>query len=112
MASATNSQNVLPILVEPSLSTLSTIFSSYTSSEEITSSRQRKKFSPILKIPKKFSIEKIAPLFCFFFLVTEEEDKTEQKRKKHRKNKVKEQRNRKCKQSQYFRSTRSGKAEK
>jgi hypothetical protein len=48
---------VLRISAEPSLSTLSVIFPSYTSSEEITSSKQRKKISPILKIPRKFSIE-------------------------------------------------------
>jgi hypothetical protein len=70
-----------------------------------------KRSSQYLKYQEKFKLKKTATTF---FLGgggggTEKENKKEQKRKKQRRNKVKEQRNRKCKQSQYFRSTRSGK---
>jgi hypothetical protein len=54
------------------------------------------------KIPRKYSLKKPATLF-----ITEETNNVEGKGKKHRENKVKEQRNQKCKQSQFFRSTRS-----
>jgi hypothetical protein len=58
MAPVINSQNVLPTSTESSLSPPNTIFPSYTSPEEITSSRLWKKISPILKIPRKVSNEK------------------------------------------------------
>jgi hypothetical protein len=66
--SVTNSQNTIPIPVETSLCFLSTICPSDTSSEEITSSRFFK-ISLVPKIPRKYSIEKIATLF---FIVAEE----------------------------------------
>jgi len=58
MASVTKPQNVLPTSAKPSLSPLNIIFPSYTSPEEITSSRLWNKISPILKIPRKVSTEK------------------------------------------------------
>ena len=51
--SMANSQNMLPISAEPSLSTLVSVLSSDTSPEEITSSRFLKKISPVPQIPKK-----------------------------------------------------------
>jgi hypothetical protein len=100
-------QNVLPISPELSLSTLSTIFSSDTSTEEITASRRFKEMSPVTKIQIKYWIEKI----WTFFLITVETNNIEEKRKKQMKNRVKEQRIRKFKQPQYFRSTWSENAE-
>ena len=52
-SSVTNSQNVLPVSAETSLSIMSTILSSDTSPKEITSSRLLKKFHPVVKIPRE-----------------------------------------------------------
>jgi hypothetical protein len=76
----TNPQNVLLISAELSLKTLSTIFSSDISPEEITSSRLLKKISPVPKIPRKYPIEKIS----IVFFITEEVNNIEEKRKKQR----------------------------
>lgn len=51
----TNSQNVLPILAETSLSTLSTVLRPDTSHKEITSSRFLNKSIPVTKIEKIFN---------------------------------------------------------
>jgi hypothetical protein len=53
--SVTNSQNVLHISAEPSLSNLSTIFLSELSPEEITSSGPLQKISLLQKISRKYS---------------------------------------------------------
>ena len=63
--------------------------------EEITASRLWKKMGPVPKIPRKYSIAKMAILV---FFITEEANNIEKKRKKQRRNKVEEQRNRKCTQ--------------
>jgi hypothetical protein len=47
------------------------------------------KVSPVLKIPRKYVIDKIATLL----FISEEANNIEEKRKKQRGNKVKEQRN-------------------
>lgn len=60
--------------------------------------------SSVLKTPGKYSIKKLP-------FITEEANIIEEKRKKHRGNKVKEQRNRRIKQLQYFGCTRSENAE-
>jgi hypothetical protein len=60
----TNAQDVKLISAELSLSTLSTIFPSDISPEEITSTRLLKNISPVPKIPRK-SIEKIAIVFFY-----------------------------------------------
>jgi len=60
--------------------------------------------SPVLKIQRKYSIKKLS-------FITEEANNIEEKQKKHRRNKVKEQRNRMSKQLQYFKYTRSENAE-
>jgi hypothetical protein len=57
--SAPNSQHVLPISAEPSLSTKSIILPSDFSPEEITGSRLFQKISLLPKIPRKYSIEKL-----------------------------------------------------
>jgi len=61
--SVTNSQNMLPISAEPSLSTLISVLSSDTSPEEITSSRFLKKISPVPQIPKKNPLKNSYSLF-------------------------------------------------
>jgi hypothetical protein len=66
------------------------------------------KMSPVPKIPWKLSIAKKVPLF----FLTEEGNNIEEKRKGQRRCSINEQRNQKCKQSQYFRSTRSDKEKK
>ena len=104
--SVTKFQNVLPLLPEPSLSTLSTIVSSDTSTEEITAARRFKEMSPVPKIPINYWIEKRASVF----LTTEGANDIEEKRKKQRGNK--EQRIRKYKQPQNVRSACSENAEK
>jgi hypothetical protein len=81
--SVTKFQNVLPISPERSLSTLSTIVSSDTSTEEITASRRFKEMSPVQKMPINYLIEKIAILF----LTTKGANNIEEKRKKQRGNK-------------------------
>jgi len=93
----TNSQNMLPILAEVSLSNLSTIISPDTSREEITASRPLNKISPVPEI---------------IIFPTKEGSNIEEKRKKHGGNKFKEEKYRKCKQSQYFGSTTSENADK
>ena len=85
--SVTNSQNVLPISAEPSLSNASTIFFSDLSAEEITSSGRLQKISLLQKISRKYS-----------GFITEKNNNMEEKRKKQSRNKVKEQ-------TQCFRST-------
>jgi hypothetical protein len=59
----------------------------------MTASRLWKKLGPVPKIPRKYSIPKIGTLV---FLITEEANNIEKKRKKQRRNKVEEQRNLKC----------------
>jgi hypothetical protein len=88
---------VLPILAEGSLSNLSIIISPGTSPEEITASRPLNKISPVPEI---------------HIFPTKQVSNIEEKRKKQGGNKVKEERNRKCKQSQYVRSTTSKNADK
>ena len=83
--SITNSQNVLPILADGSLSNLSTIISPDPSSEEITASRTWIKSVLYHKI---------------HIFPTKEASNIEEKRKKQGGNKVKEERNRKCEQFQ------------
>jgi hypothetical protein len=60
--SGTNSQNVLPISAEPTLSTLNTTLPSDTSPEEVTPSGLLK-IGPVLKMPRKYSISE-KQLFC------------------------------------------------
>jgi len=85
--SVTNSQNVLLISTEPSLNTQSTKLPSKTSIEEIAaSSVQNRKSRENIKFKNKA-----------LFFITEEANNIEEKRKKQRGNKVKEQRNEKCK---------------
>ena len=96
----TNSQNVLPISAEPSFSTLRTVIPFDSSPEKITAYRILK-IGPLTEIPKKFSIDKIET-FLFMIFMTEEANNIEERRKKHGGNKVKEQRNRKFKESQYL----------
>ena len=95
--SVTSSQNLLPILAEGSLSNLNTIISPDTSPEEITASRPLNKIRPIPEI---------------HIFPTKVASNIEKKRKKQGGNKVKAERNRTFKQSQYFRSTTSESADK
>jgi hypothetical protein len=89
--SVTNSQNVLPVLAEGSISNVSTIIS------PDFACRPLNKISQVPEI-------RIFP--------TKEASNIEEKRKKQGGNKVKEERNGKCKQSKYFRSTTSKNADK
>jgi hypothetical protein len=84
--SVTNSQNMLPISAEPSLSTLRTVIPSEFSPEKITASRVLKKISPLAEIRRKYSFDKIAT----FLFMTEEANNIEERRKNHGGNKVKE----------------------
>jgi hypothetical protein len=59
ITSVTNPQNVLPISVEPFLSTKNTILPSDSSPEEITAFRLLQKISLLLKIPKIYSTKKL-----------------------------------------------------
>jgi hypothetical protein len=61
--SVTNHQNVLSSSAELSLSTESSTLPFDASSEEITFSRLLKMISPVPKIPRKYSTEKIVTLF-------------------------------------------------
>ena len=85
----TDSQNVLPLSAELSLSILRTILPSDTSPREITSSRLLKKIGRVPKIPKKCSIKKIAtPFFIIIIIIIiiisffRETNNMEEKRKK------------------------------
>jgi len=66
--------------------------------------RANMKMSPVLKISREYSIKKLS-------FITEEANNIEEKRKKHRGNKVKEQGNQESKQLQYFKYTRSENSE-
>ena len=87
-----------------SLSTPSTVLPSDISPEELTSSRLLKKVSPVPKIPRKYPIEKIAIVFFFLplkkLIISKKSERSKEEISQ-------EQRNRKRKQPQYFRSTRS-----
>ena len=72
--SVTNSQNVLTIAAGTSFCTPSTTLPFDTSPEEITSSTLLKKLSLGPKIPRKYSIEKIATVF----FITEEANNIEE----------------------------------
>jgi hypothetical protein len=74
-----------------------------TSPKEIAASRLLNKISPVWEI---YSFSKMQ------LFLNEELNNIEEKRKNQRGNKVTEQRNRKCKQPQYVRSTRLENAEK
>ena len=87
---------------------MGTILAADTSPEETTPSRLLK-ISPLSKIPRKHSTEKIATPF---FFITAEANNVLVRLKKQRGNKVKEQRNREYKQPQYVRSRKSENAEK
>jgi hypothetical protein len=89
--SVTNSQNVLPLLAEGSLSNVSTII------------------SPDFACRPLNKISQVPEIHIF---PTNEASNIEEKRKKQGGNKVKKERNWKCKQSQYFRSTTSKNADK
>lgn len=102
-----NSQNVLPLSAEHSLSTLSIIHPSDTPNEEITASILFENMSPVPKTPRKYSIEETATTF----FITEEAIFIYEKRKEQRGNKVEEQRYRRYKQPKYFRSTKSADTE-
>ena len=91
-SSVTKFQNVLPISPKPSLSTLITILSSDAPTEENCASRRFKEMIPVPKITIKYRIEKTTTLF----LIDEEANNIEEKRKKQRGNKVKEQSIRNC----------------
>jgi hypothetical protein len=99
----TNSQNMLTIPAKTSLCILSTIRASDTSPGEITSTGRLMKINPITKAPRIYLIERIA----IPFFVAEEANNIKEKPKKQRGNEIKEQKKGKCKQPQYYRSTRS-----
>jgi hypothetical protein len=102
-SAVTNSQNLSSVLVEPSLSTLITILTSDTSLKKLLPP-DCWKWVQYWKYPENIKLKKLP-------FITDEANNIEEKRKKHRGNKVKEQRNRKIKQLQYFRYTRSENAE-
>jgi hypothetical protein len=60
---AINSQNVLPLSAEHSLSILSIIHTSDTPTEEFTASVLLKNMSPVPKTPRKYSVEEMATIF-------------------------------------------------
>jgi len=90
-----------------SLSTLSSVLSSDISPEEIPSSRLLKKISLVPKIPRKYPIEKVAIAFLSVKKLT-----ISKKSERSKEEISQEQRNRKYKQPQNFRSTMSETAEK
>lgn len=98
--SVTNAQNVLPILAEGSLSTLSAIISPEISPEEITASRPLNITSIVPEIQRKYlNKKKHLPFFSLKKLVTSRKSKRSKEEINSNKGKY-----RKCKQSQYTRS--------